>query len=206
MSLHRISNSNSFIRCSIFLNFFSCRLKDNPVCQETNERGTYCSSSQSNFSYSTQPNNCEPDACSSEQTSSPNCKCAYPYTGTLAFRSPSFSDLDNITHYSMLEDSLMRSFKSHFVPVDSVLLSHPSIDSTGYLKLSLQVFPSGLDYFNRTGTSTIGFMLSNQTFKPPQPDFGPFFFLADGYEHFGNHGKNNFTHDWNKIVVVIAPF
>jgi len=100
----------------------------------------------------------------------------------------------------------MRSFKSHSVPVDSVSLSHPIMDSTEYLKLSLQVFPSGQDHFNRTGTSRIGFMLSNQTFKPPQPDFGPFYFLADRYEHFGNYGKNNFSHSWNKIIVLIAPF
>ncbi|XP_047153148.1 leucine-rich repeat receptor protein kinase HPCA1-like [Vigna umbellata] len=179
-------------------------LKDNPVCQETNERGKYCSSSQSNFSYSTPPNNCEPGACSSDQISSPSCKCAYPYAGTLAFRSPSFTDLDNTTHYSMLEDSLMRSFKSHFVPVDSVLLSLPRRDSTGYLKLSLQVFPSGLDHFNRTGTLTIGFMLSNQTFKPPQPDFGPYFFLADEYEHFGNYEGLSESGKHSNIGIIIG--
>ncbi|CAJ1941593.1 unnamed protein product [Sphenostylis stenocarpa] len=100
--------------------------------------------------------------------------------------SASFSDLDNITYYSTLEEYLMRSFKSHFEPVDSVLLSHPRKDSTQYLKLNLQVFPSGQDHFNRTGTLSIGFMLSNQTFKPPT-DFGPFYFLADRYEHFGNY-------------------
>ncbi|KAL9276307.1 hypothetical protein ACSQ67_026145 [Phaseolus vulgaris] len=162
-------------------------LKDNPICLEIDERAAYCSSYKSNFSYSTPPNNCVPDTCKSEKIPSPNCICAYPYTGTLAFRAPSFSNLDNKTHYSMLEESLMRYFKSHFVPVDSVLLSHPIMDPTQYLKLSLQAFPSGQDHFNRTGTLQIGFMLSNQTFKPPQPDFGPFYFLADKYEHFGNY-------------------
>ncbi|RDX81659.1 putative leucine-rich repeat receptor-like protein kinase, partial [Mucuna pruriens] len=162
-------------------------LKDNPICQEISEEGSYCSSSQPNISYSTAPNNCEPVSCSSEQISSPNCICAYPYSGILTFRSPSLSDFNNKTYYLMLEEGLMQSFKSHFLPVDSVLLSHPSKDSTQYLDLSLQVFPSGQDHFNRTGTFTIGFLLSNQTFKPPKV-FGPFYFLADKYEHFGNSG------------------
>lgn len=167
---------------------FPCRLKDNPICQENGELESYCSSSQPNVSYSTPLNNCQPGTCSSEQILSPNCICAYPYSGTLTFRSPPFLDFDNKTYYSMLEEGLMNSFKSHFLPVDSVLLSHPSKDSTQYLELSLQVFPSGQNHFNRTGAFSIGFLLSNQTFKPPEV-FGPFCFRGDKYEHFGNSGK-----------------
>ncbi|TKY53870.1 leucine-rich repeat receptor protein kinase [Spatholobus suberectus] len=160
-------------------------LKDNPICLENGEGGSYCSSSQSNVSYSTPPNNCQPGTCSSEQISSPNCICAYPYTGTFTFMLPSFSDFDNKTYYLMLEEDLMQSFKSYFLPVDSVLLSQPNKDSNQYLELSLQVFPSGQDHFNRTGTFSIGFLLSSQTFQPPKV-FGPSYFLADKYEHFGN--------------------
>ncbi|KAG4401468.1 hypothetical protein GLYMA_07G270800v4 [Glycine max] len=160
-------------------------LKDNPICQENGELESYCSSSQPNVSYSTPLNNCQPGTCSSEQILSPNCICAYPYSGTLTFRSPPFLDFDNKTYYSMLEEGLMNSFKSHFLPVDSVLLSHPSKDSTQYLELSLQVFPSGQNHFNRTGAFSIGFLLSNQTFKPPKV-FGPFYFVGDKYEHFEN--------------------
>ncbi|KAK7363901.1 hypothetical protein VNO77_06061 [Canavalia gladiata] len=164
---------------------FKIILKDNPVCQEIGEVGNHCSNNQPNVSYTTPRNNCQPGTCSSEQVPSPNCVCAYPYTGALSFRSPSFSDLSNNTYYLTLEESLMESFKSHYAPVDSVSLSNPTKDSTQYLRLSLQVFPSGQDHFNRTGTLIIGFLLSNQTFKSPKI-FGPFYFLADKYGHFGN--------------------
>ncbi|KAJ1400389.1 Serine-threonine/tyrosine-protein kinase, catalytic domain [Sesbania bispinosa] len=160
-------------------------LKDNPICDEIGAVGNYCSSVQREVSYTTPTNNCEVGTCSAEQVPSPDCACAYPYTGTLTFRLPSFSNLDNKTHYQMLEEGLMHSFKSHYLPVDSVMLSHPTKDSNQYLKLSLQVFPSGQDHFNRSGAFSIGFMLSNQTFKPPK-DFGPYYFIADKYEHFEN--------------------
>jgi hypothetical protein len=99
------------------------------------------------------------------------------------FRAPSFSDLGNITYFSVLEKSLMNSFKSHQFPVDSVHLSQPRKDLSQYLDLNLQVFPFGQDRFNRTAILSIGFMLSNQTFKPPA-QFGPFFFIGDTYLHF----------------------
>ncbi|KAK7387637.1 hypothetical protein VNO78_22424 [Psophocarpus tetragonolobus] len=184
---------------------FKIILKDNPICQESDkiQTSSYCFPSQPNVSYSTPPNNCQPGACSSEQIPSPNCICSYPYTGILAFRSPSFSDLENKTHYLMLEEFLMRSFKSHFVSVDSVSLSNPTKDSTQYLKLNLQVFPSGQDHFNRTGISSTGFLLSNQTFKPPK-DFGPFYFLADKYDHFGNSGFSVSSKSSNIGIIIGA--
>lgn len=134
------------------------------------------------------PSHCVPKACSLGKTSSPSCICGFPYTGTFTFRAPSFSDLDNNTHYQSLEESLMHSFQSHNLPVDSVSLSNPAKDSFQYLNLRLQVFPSNQDRFNRTGIFAIGFLLSNQTFKPPK-EFGPFFFKADEYDHFGTSGK-----------------
>ncbi|XP_020230734.1 probable leucine-rich repeat receptor-like protein kinase At5g49770 isoform X2 [Cajanus cajan] len=178
-------------------------LKDNPLCQENGGVESYCSSYQPTVSYSTPLNHCQPATCSSERISSPNCICAYPYTGTLAFRSPSFSDLDNKTYYSMLEEGLMQSFKSHFLPVDSVSLSQPIQDSTKYLKMNLQVFPSGQDHFNRTGTLSIGFLLSNQTFKPPK-GFGPFYFLADKYEYFGSSGLTESSKSSNIGIIIGA--
>ncbi|KAG6735581.1 hypothetical protein POTOM_061781 [Populus tomentosa] len=77
----------------------------------------------------------------------------------------------------------MNSFKSHQFPVDSVRLSQPRKDLSQYLDLNLQVFPFGQDRFNRTAISSIGFMLSSLTFKPPA-QFGPFFFIGDTYLHF----------------------
>ena len=143
----------------------------------------YCSVPQTESSYSTPLNNCVASLCFANQISSPNCKCALPYTGLLKFRAPSFSNLGNNTYYTVLEKSLMDSFKLHQLPVDSVNLSHPRKDSSTYLVLNLQVFPFGHDRFNRTGVSSIGFALSNQTFKPPT-QFGPFFFIGDAYLNF----------------------
>ncbi|KAA8536661.1 hypothetical protein F0562_029139 [Nyssa sinensis] len=160
-------------------------LVDNPVCQETGVTENYCISQQSNSSveYSTPPNHCLPVPCSSNQISSPNCRCAYPYTGTLFFRAPSFSNLGNLSIFTSLQKSLMLSFQTHQLPVDSVSLSNATKNSDDYLVLNLKVFPSGQDSFNRAGISGIGFVLSNQTFKPPR-NFGPFFFNGDPYGYF----------------------
>lgn len=77
----------------------------------------------------------------------------------------------------------MESFKLQDQPVDSVSLSSPTKNTDDYLVLNLQVFPSDQEFFNRTGTSGVGFMLSNQTFKPPD-EFGPYFFIAEKYPPF----------------------
>ncbi|KAJ6389597.1 hypothetical protein OIU77_027840 [Salix suchowensis] len=162
----------------------SVMLEGNPICRKTRVTKSYCTVSRPNSSYATPPKKCVPASCLANQLSSPNCKCAFPYTGLLVFRAPLFSNLENITYFSVLEKSLMDSFKSHQLPVDSVHLSQPRKDSSQYLYLNLQVFPFGQDRFNRTAISRIGFVLSNQTFKPPSK-FGPFFFFAgDTYLHF----------------------
>lgn len=102
----------------------------------------------------------------------------------------------------------MKSFKSHQLPVDSILLSNPTKDSTQYLELSLQVFPSRQDRFNRTGILSIGFLLSNQTFKPDPKVFGPFYFRADKYGYFESSGTNFFPTYIvvMKVIVLNSPF
>uniref|UniRef100_A0A5B6ZSW7 non-specific serine/threonine protein kinase n=1 Tax=Davidia involucrata TaxID=16924 RepID=A0A5B6ZSW7_DAVIN len=161
-------------------------LVHNPICDEGGGE-EYCKVPQghqeSNSTYSTPQNNCVPVQCSSDQLPSPNCMCTYPYTGTLFFRAPSFSDLEDTSIYTDLEKALMLSFQSHQLPVDSVSLSNPTKNSDDNLALNLKVFPSGQDHFNRSEISRIGFMLSNQTFKPPK-NFGPFYFNGDHYEYF----------------------
>ncbi|XP_037496979.1 probable leucine-rich repeat receptor-like protein kinase At5g49770 [Jatropha curcas] len=151
-------------------------LVSNPVCDETGVTETYCTIPRPGSSYSTPPNNCVPASCTANKTSSPNCKCSYPYTGLLVFRAPSFSDLGNFTTYTSLQQKMMDSFRSNQLPVDSVSLSNPRKDSSLYLDLNLKIFPSGHDRFNRTIISGIGFVLSNQTFKPPHM-FGPYYFI-----------------------------
>ncbi|KAL6178860.1 hypothetical protein ACLB2K_050377 [Fragaria x ananassa] len=160
-------------------------LVQNPVCDETGASLSYCKISLSSdiMPYETMPNNCVPSLCGSNQVSSPNCKCAYPYKGTLIFRAPTFSDLENSTHYKELEKALTNSFLSHQLSVDSLSLSNLTKDSLSYLKLALAVFPQSQDRFNRKEVSSISFLLSNQTFKP-QKSFGPFYFIGDDYEYF----------------------
>ncbi|MCD9560927.1 hypothetical protein HAX54_019790 [Datura stramonium] len=163
---------------------FQIMLAGNPFCNEGGD-GTqnYCVKTQQTETYSTPPDNCLPTECSSNQISSPTCKCAFPYTGNLVFRAPSFSNLGNRTTYETLQKSLMLSFQNSQLPVDSVSLSNPTKNLDDYLVIHLQVFPSNQDHFNRTGVSGIGFVLSNQTFKPPS-SFGPFFFIGEGYKYF----------------------
>lgn len=163
---------------------FELILLSNPVCADSAPQ-KYCKlpTQSSNSSFSTPPINCVPVLCTSNQTCSPNCKCAYPYTGTLIFRAPSFSNIDNSFYYTSLEKALMFFFQSNHFPVDSVSLSNPAKDSSDYLKVNLQVFPSIENSFNGTAVSTIAFMLSSQTFKPPEL-FGPFFFIGQIYSNF----------------------
>ncbi|XAR49197.1 Non-specific serine/threonine protein kinase [Bertholletia excelsa] len=159
-------------------------LAGNPVCGGKQGTKTYCITQKSNSSsYSTPPNNCIPVTCNSNQISSVNCICAYPYTGNLSFRAPSFSDLGNSSIYKSLENSLLDLCRLQQLAVGSVSLSNPHKDADNYLVLHLEFFPSGQDRFNRTGITTIGFVLSNQIFKPPE-GFGPFFYIGDSYEYF----------------------
>lgn len=165
-----------------FDSFF--RLVNNPVCKQLEATETFCHQpEESNSSYSTPPNNCIPAAtCSLDQISSPNCKCAYPYTGTLTFKAPSFSDLGNLTIYTSIQSSMMSSFESNRLPVDSVSLSHPNM-SSDYFVVNLEIFPSGDERFNRSGISVIGFAFSSQTYRPPS-SFGPYSFLGNTYLFF----------------------
>ncbi|XP_073122178.1 leucine-rich repeat receptor protein kinase HPCA1-like [Henckelia pumila] len=178
-------------------------LVGNPICEE-GTRDAYCSITQQSFnnSYSTPAENCVPPLCASDQISSPKCKCAYPYTGTLVFRAPSFS-FGNSSVYNSLEQKLMVTFQSRSLPVDSVFLSNPTKNLDNYLELSLQVFPSGQDYFNRSGISGIGFILSNQTFKPPR-EFGPFYFIGNSYAFFPGLSADRSHKSLNNKVIIGA--
>ncbi|KAL0364940.1 UNVERIFIED_CONTAM: putative leucine-rich repeat receptor-like protein kinase [Sesamum angustifolium] len=170
---------------------FQIILVDNPICNGESTQ-SFCSiPQQSNSSYSTPAENCTPLSCTLNKVSSPSCKCAYPYMGTLFFRAPSFSNYRNLSIFASLEQALMFTFRSHSEPVDSVSLSNPTKNLDDYLSMTLQIFPSGQDYFNHTGISEIGFMLSNQTFKPPA-EFGPFFFIGNSYPYLsgGTVGSN----------------
>ncbi|CAD6270256.1 unnamed protein product [Miscanthus lutarioriparius] len=164
-------------------------LVGNPICSAgSNEK--YCTPpGQSNQAtpppYST-PKNCSglPPPCLSDQLLSPSCVCAVPYRGTLFFRSPSFSDLSNGSYWGQLESGIKAKFLSFSLPVDSVALHDPSVNSVNNLQMALEVFPSGKTQFGEQDISDIGFILSNQTYKPP-PVFGPYYFIGQQYS-FGN--------------------
>uniref|UniRef100_A0A2P2JI85 non-specific serine/threonine protein kinase n=1 Tax=Rhizophora mucronata TaxID=61149 RepID=A0A2P2JI85_RHIMU len=170
-------------------------LADNPVCQETGATQSYCTVTQPTHSDvgTRLPSHCKPASCIAKEISSPNCSCAYPYTGQLVFVAPSFSNLGNSTLYTSLQKALMDSFQSLQLAVDSVSLRNPTKDSCDYLDINLQVFPSDQDRFNRTVIAAIGFLLSNQTFNPPE-GFGPYYFISDMYfaEQAGS-GKSSST-------------
>lgn len=89
----------------------------------------------------------------------------------------------------------MSFFQKHTTSVDSVSLSNPDKGSSEYLHITLAVFPSGRDHFNRTEISDIGFALSNQTYKPPK-SFGPYYFIGDQYESYSGNSSNM---DENKL-------
>ncbi|KAF7126988.1 hypothetical protein RHSIM_Rhsim11G0114000 [Rhododendron simsii] len=165
-------------------------LVGNPACTGTGGTKTYCVIPPSDSSsYSTPPNNCIRHKCSSNKVSSPNCICAHPYTGTLIFRAPSFSDLGNSTIYTALESSLMDCFQSNQLPVDSVSLSKPTKNTDNNLLISLEVFPYGQDHFDRTRISGISLVFSNHTFVPPSI-YGPYSFRAYDYFEEGNKSSN----------------
>ncbi|KAK2662545.1 hypothetical protein Ddye_001119 [Dipteronia dyeriana] len=176
-------------------------LAGNPICLESGDPKDYCTASEKGSPYTTPSKNCVPTSCSSGRISSPNCICAYPYTGIIHFRAPSFSGVGNETYYQNLEQTILVKYQSVSLPVESVSLSNPRKGQSQYLEISLAVFPSGQDSFNRTGISRIGFVLSNQTYKPPK-EFGPFFFIGNGYLHF--NGETRKSENSTSIGVIIG--
>ncbi|KAJ8429941.1 hypothetical protein Cgig2_017991 [Carnegiea gigantea] len=167
---------------------FTLMLADNPFCRGIGANLPYCSNQEQPGSMDTSPELCVPLPCSSDQISSPKCKCAFPYTGTFILRAPSFSLLGGQIHIAKLKLSLEQTLPNLALPVDSVLLTDAYEDNHGYLNMPLAIFPSRQNHFNRTGMFSLAFVLSNQTYKPPE-EFGPYIFIANSYTHFG--GKKN---------------
>ncbi|KAL6205403.1 hypothetical protein ACLB2K_022663 [Fragaria x ananassa] len=166
-------------------------LVNNPICEES-QTNNYCIVSPSNVpnSMSPTPSNCTPVACTSGQVSSPNCRCAYPYRGTLVFIFVSFSNLGNYSYYRSLEEAILKSCQSFNLPVDSVSLGRPSWGSSFHLELVIEIFPSGDQVsFNQTGVSEISSVLSNQTLDGRPSFFGPYsMFFPSGSSGGSNKG------------------
>ncbi|KAL2939594.1 hypothetical protein RDABS01_033752 [Bienertia sinuspersici] len=182
---------------------YTLMLSDNPVCQNHLVTLPYCNNSLPNTdssSYKT-PTFCVHTKCTSDQISSPSCKCAYPYTGTFFLRAPSFSALGNDHYFSELQQDILSFLANSSLPVESVSLSNVAVDSFGYLTMHLAFFPANQDYFNRTAVSALAFMLSNQTYQPPE-EFKPYVFHADNYTPF--EGTRNHSHNTALVGAIIG--
>ncbi|KAK7363900.1 hypothetical protein VNO77_06060 [Canavalia gladiata] len=156
-------------------------LVHNPICEETGVTKSYCSIPVLNRPSSTEtPKDCESATCSSGQVFSVHCKCSYPYTGTLRFRTPSFWDWENET---ALQGDLMHTFQTSDLPVDSVYLSPRNYYPSQYLEFTLQIFPSSQDHFNRTEILSITWVLGNLTSEA-------FYFFPDEYGHYGESSNS----------------
>ncbi|RHN72012.1 putative leucine-rich repeat domain, L domain-containing protein [Medicago truncatula] len=164
---------------------FDLRLAQNRICLENGvSEESYCKVPQTIPPYSTPSNGCSPPSCSNDQIASPNCKCAFPYSGNLSSRAFSFSNYSNTSYYKEIEQTLIDAFQKQNIPVDSVSLSNPiNVSSTDNFQLTLNVFPSQTDRFNTTGVSTAAFVLSNQLYKPPE-FFSPYVFIGFTYGYY----------------------
>lgn len=168
-------------------------LLGNPFCQKMPSSENCIVPQQPNSSYATPTENCVALSCNAQQLLSPNCNCANPITGILHFRSFSFSDFQNGSYYTLLQAAMMESFKSDQLPVDSISLSVPLKDAYDYLEVRLDVFPSGVYVFNRTGFSVITSQLNNVTFVKLPDAFGPFFFTLNTDNYFTGSNKSSNT-------------
>ncbi|CAH2042864.1 unnamed protein product [Thlaspi arvense] len=147
-------------------------LVNNPICKgmEANERS--CGVKNINFSFPNASNNCRFVVCRPDKTLSRNCSCTVPYTGTLYFLS--------------IEEFLMDHFQKEKLPVDSVSVNSPHTSFMICRQLTVQVFPSGRDSFNRTEIAAIGNLLNRQNADLLKDFyFGPFYYVDESYPPFG---------------------
>ncbi|CAH8279077.1 unnamed protein product [Arabidopsis lyrata] len=167
-------------------------LANNPVCPEVgNPPDEYCKVVKHNSSYSSPLNTC--GVCGDEdmEPTPTTCRCVYPITGTLTFRSPSFSGYSNNNTFEMLRLNLTDFFNKKSYQVDSVAIRNIREDENDhYLLIDLSVFPYKTERFNETGMSSVISRFSTQTYKPP-PMFGPYIFKANEYNKFPTGGSNS---------------
>lgn len=159
------------------------RLVGNPVCSDPEfSNRFFCSLQQDNLiTYTTSVTQCGSTSCSSDQSLDPaTCSCAYPYTGKMVFRAPSFTDLSGSTNFQQLETSLWEELG---LSPHAVLLSDVHLNSDDYLQVQVSLFPSTGASFNQSELINLGSDLSKQIYKPPQI-FGPYYFIADQYTSF----------------------
>ncbi|KAL0793896.1 hypothetical protein Bca101_065273 [Brassica carinata] len=158
-------------------------LADNPVCQEAgNQQSDFCREIQHNTDFSVPQIKCS--LCRQGREPSPACRCVYPITGTLIFRSPSFSGFSNNTNFIMLQKGIADFFRDPSYQVDSVAIRNFTETATGHqLLVDLLLFPVDKESFNQTEMKSAISAFSTHTWNPPII-FGPYIFRADQYSPF----------------------
>ncbi|XP_010482273.1 PREDICTED: probable leucine-rich repeat receptor-like protein kinase At5g49770 isoform X2 [Camelina sativa] len=188
-----LRNNDISVYSPVANNRIQVLLAENEVCDdEANRHSGYCSGDQKNSSFSTLPTNCR-RGCDKGRIASPStCRCAYPFTGTLTFRSPSFSGYSNNSNFLSLQQSLEEFLKDPIYMGASVAISNIRETPLDYhLLIELLVFPFKNERFTDDAMSRVGFEFSNQTYKPP-PVFGPYVFNANPYStSFYDGGSNS---------------
>ncbi|CAH2047391.1 unnamed protein product, partial [Thlaspi arvense] len=158
-------------------------LTDNPVCQEAgNQQNDYCRANKYNTSFSAPQIHCS--TCGQGKEPNPVCRCVYPVTGILIFRSPSFSGFSNNTNFIMLQQGIADFFKNLSYQVDSVAIRNIRETIPDHqLLIDLLVFPLDKEIFDGMGMNSVISVFSTHAYDPPQI-FGPYIFKADQYRPF----------------------
>ncbi|XP_023641938.1 probable leucine-rich repeat receptor-like protein kinase At5g49770 [Capsella rubella] len=157
-------------------------LANNPVCPEVeNPPKEYCKEVKQNSSYASPRRSCRD--CGEDREPNPDtCRCEYPATGILTFRSPSFTEFSDNDTFKTLWENLIVLFKNSKDPVETVAIGSIGEDEIDHhLLVNLSIFPSGKDRFDQSGMESVISIFSTQTFKPPS-GFGPYIFKANEYD------------------------
>ncbi|MQM21188.1 hypothetical protein Taro_054219 [Colocasia esculenta] len=155
-------------------------LAGNPYCGKRGRESSHCEIPHKCDSYSTPTSKCQQIVCSPDQKLSPDCRCGYPYVGTLVFLF-NFSYLMDDSNYEALENKMKYYFLSQDVPVDSVALHYVTTSSENYLQIGLQIFPSGPTHFDQLNCYKIGYILISQM-NGTLKDFGSYNFYVSGFD------------------------
>ncbi|XP_019105894.2 leucine-rich repeat receptor protein kinase HPCA1 isoform X1 [Beta vulgaris subsp. vulgaris] len=194
--------NNSIVAATLAPEYtFQLMLAYNPFCQSPDLSSPYCNIQQNLGSSFSTPVNCDRLRCTSEQILSPNCICSYPFTGTYIFRAP--GALGNSDSFKVLQDHIFDRLRNLTLPVDSVSLSNITVNEFGNLQMQLAIFPAGEVNFNRTGTSMVSSVFSNQTYKPPDV-YGPYTFDANFYPYYDGFIRSRNPSHTNIIVGAIV--
>jgi hypothetical protein len=111
--------------------------------------------------------------------------------------------LTSPTNFVTLEKDMETKFEKLNVPVDSIAIHNPFFDSNNNLQMSLELFPSGKVQFSEQDISDVGFILSNQTYKPPGT-FGPYYFNGQQYSFANDLAVPSQSKKTNRLPLIIG--